>query len=183
MALLRTGPGAGEVRAREATVRACGHAVCLRLHKSDFDRVLAPLAALRDEMAARRADNSTREEERFRFHDLELGSVLGVGSFGYVRLALHRDGAGKERVLALKAMRKDHLVKKRQVQHVLNERWVGQALQHPFLCTLLSTYQDDAHLYMLTEALMGGELFSLLCAYETLEATTARFYLAQVACK
>ena len=62
MALLRTGPGAGEVRAREATVRACGHAVCLRLHKSDFDRVIAPLAALREEMAARQEDNSTREE-------------------------------------------------------------------------------------------------------------------------
>jgi len=30
-------------------VRACGDAVCLRLHKADFDRVIAPLAALREE--------------------------------------------------------------------------------------------------------------------------------------
>ena len=45
--------------------------------------------------------------------------MLGVGSFGYVRLASHRDsGTGEERVLALKAMRKDHLVKKRQVGHL-----------------------------------------------------------------
>ena len=51
-----------QVRARGATVRACGHAVCLRLHKSDFDRVIAPLAALREEMAARQEDNSTRQE-------------------------------------------------------------------------------------------------------------------------
>ena len=109
--------------------------------------------------------------------------MLGVGSFGYVRLASHRDsGTGEERVLALKAMRKDHLVKKRQVGHVLNERWVGQALHHPFVCTLISTYQDEAHLYMLTEALMGGELFSLLCTYDTFDAPTARFYLAQVVC-
>jgi hypothetical protein len=34
----------------------------LRLHKSDFGRVIAPLAALREEMAARQEDNSTREE-------------------------------------------------------------------------------------------------------------------------
>jgi hypothetical protein len=33
---------------------------------------------------------------------------------------------------------------------------------------------------MLTEALMGGELFTLLCAYDTFDAATARFYLAQV---
>ena len=109
--------------------------------------------------------------------------MLGVGSFGYVRLALHRDSdTDEERVLALKAMRKDHLVKKRQVGHVLNERWVGQALHHPFVCTLISTYQDEEHLYMLTEALMGGELFSLLCTYDTFDAPTARFYLAQVVC-
>ena len=35
-----------------------------------------------------------------------------------MRLALHRNCVtGEERVLALKAMRKDHLVKKRQVRH------------------------------------------------------------------
>ena len=33
---------------------------------------------------------------------------------------------------------------------------------------------------MLTEALMGGELFSLLCTLDTFDAATARFYLAQV---
>ena len=33
---------------------------------------------------------------------------------------------------------------------------------------------------MLTEALMGGELFTLLCAYDTFDAATARFYLARV---
>ena len=41
-------------------------------------------------------------------------------------------------------------------------------------------YQDEAHLYMLTEALMGGELFTLLCTHDTFDAATARFYLAQV---
>ena len=35
---------------------------------------------------------------------------------------------------------------------------------------------------MLTEALLGGELFSLLCTYRTLPPLQARFYLAQVAC-
>ena len=33
---------------------------------------------------------------------------------------------------------------------------------------------------MLTEALMGGELFTLLCMYDTFDVATARFYLAQV---
>ena len=53
-------------------------------------------------MAARQADNSIREEELIRFGDLELRSVLGVGSFGYVRLALHRNSVGGDQVLALK---------------------------------------------------------------------------------
>ena len=37
-------------------------------------------------------------------------------------------------------MKKTHIVKKRQVQHTVNERWVAQALDHPFLLRLLSTH-------------------------------------------
>lgn len=110
MALLKAGER-GSV-ARQATVRSCGRAVCLVLTRDVFDRMIRPLERLRTEMVTREADNENREEQQLHFEDLELGNVLGVGSFGYVRIAVHR-GSGK--VLALKAMKKKHIVKKRQV--------------------------------------------------------------------
>lgn len=90
--------------------------------------------------------------------------TLGVGSFGFVRLALH---VPTERILALKAMRKDHILKKKQATHIMNEKLVAELVDHPFVLKLICTYQDDAHVYLLTEALMGGEVISTPLPFPT----------------
>ncbi len=54
----------------------------------------------------------------------------GIGTFGRVKLARGRaDG----RHYALKVLRKEQLLRLRQVQHVLNERRLLAAMDHPLV--------------------------------------------------
>ena len=54
----------------------------------------------------------------------------GIGTFGQVKLARGRaDG----RHYALKVLRKEQLLRLRQVQHVLNERRLLAAMDHPLV--------------------------------------------------
>jgi len=63
-------------------------------------------------------------------------SALGTGSFARVKLVRDkRDGQH----YALKIMKKDQLVKLKQVEHILNERSVLCNFRHPLIANLYST--------------------------------------------
>lgn len=65
----------------------------------------------------------------------------------------------------------------RQQHNVMFERAV-MSIGHPFMAKLLQAFQDRAHLYMLTEFIAGGELFSRLAEEERLPTSHAQFYAA-----
>ena len=44
----------------------------------------------------------------------------------------------------------------------MNEKRLLAMCDHPFLLNLAATFQDKYQIYMLTEILMGGELFTYL---------------------
>ena len=104
--------------------------------------------------------------------DLELRRILGVGTFGRVKLVLHTP---INMVYALKYMRKQQIVATKQQSHVLSERILA-AMDHPFVFKLVATYQDKGDLMMLLELGFGGELSSLLAKKAPLPDTHARFY-------
>ena len=68
-----------------------------------------------------------------------------------------------------------------QVDHVLSERQLLEACSHPFICNLVSTYQDADSLYLLLEMLHGGELLGLLRSQQYFQDSIAAFYAA-IAC-
>ena len=88
--------------------------------------------------------------------DLELLAVLGVGSFGTVRLVRHK---GPDELYALKQLSKATVVLTRQQKNIRAERKVLHESDHPFILRLAATFSDDDSLYMLTELVQGGELF------------------------
>lgn len=47
-------------------------------------------------------------------------------------------------------------------EHLLNEVKVMQLLDHPMICRLMASFQDDTYIYFALEPCMGGELFSHL---------------------
>lgn len=111
--------------------------------------------------------------------DLEVVGTLGVGGFGRVELVkLERNGDTK--VYALKCMKKRHIVDTRQQEHMYSERKIMLACQSPFICRLYRTYKDAKFVYMLLEACMGGEVWTILRDRVTFEDSTAKFIVACV---
>jgi len=71
-----------------------------------------------------------------------------------------RDDLGE--VFALKKMSKYVIMNEEQVNHVRDERDLLENLNHPFIVTLMACFQDTQNLYLLTDAVLGGDLWSLL---------------------
>ena len=110
-----------------------------------------------------------------RLADLERIVTVGVGTFGRVFLVRH---APTGALYALKVLKKALVHKMNQARNVEFERAVLAAVRHPFLLRLVATFQTEQRLYMLTEYVRGGELFSRLVAEDVLEPAHARFYAA-----
>jgi CRP-like cAMP-binding protein len=116
---------------------------------------------------------------------LQQLAVLGEGSFGQVTMVkTTHPASGEELVLALKRMCKQHIIESGQQEHIQRERKVLASLpENPFLLNLHSTYQDRDCIYMLTNLLQGGELFSLIHTFDgdiPLPVPQAKFYAANV---
>jgi hypothetical protein len=104
--------------------------------------------------------NPTRETKgKYTLSDFTLQRTLGTGSFGRVHLVQSKHN---QRFYAVKVLKKQQVVKMKQVEHTNDERRMLQRCKHPFLITLWGTFQDSKNLYMVMDFIEGGELFSLL---------------------
>lgn len=114
-----------------------------------------------------------------RLSDFQLIKTLGSGFIGSVRLV--RLASGNDATpFALKIMKKSVVLKKDQVDHVLQEKQLLGQVDHPFIVKMLASFQDDANLYMLMEYVSGGELFSAIRDGKRFKNEGAKFYAAEV---
>merc|ERR1719230_638383 len=82
-------------------------------------------------------------------------------------------------VYAMKMLRKEHVVKRNQVEHTKTERSVLEAVSHPFIVTLHFAFQTPKKLYMVLEFCPGGELFYHLSRAGRFSEGRALFYTAE----
>ncbi|OPJ79327.1 cGMP-dependent protein kinase 2-like [Patagioenas fasciata monilis] len=68
----------------------------------------------------------------------------------------------RERLFALKRIRKDWVVRTRQQQHVRTERRVLAGSSSPFVVGFFGTFRDRQYVYLLLEFCQGGELWTKL---------------------
>jgi serine/threonine protein kinase len=66
-------------------------------------------------------------------------------------------GAGV--LFAMKVLRKDNVVKRKQVEHTNTERRVLGYTKHPFIVGLHYAFQTRENLYFVLDYCAGGELF------------------------
>lgn len=96
---------------------------------------------------------------KYALTDFTLKRTLGTGSFGRVHLVQSNHN---HRFYAIKVLKKQQVVKMKQVEHTNDERKMLTKVKHGFLVTLWGTFQDSKNLYMVMDFVEGGELFSLL---------------------
>ncbi|KAJ5573975.1 uncharacterized protein N7459_008402 [Penicillium hispanicum] len=110
-----------------------------------------------------------------------LGTGLDTRTFARVWLARLKDQKDKNKVYALKVLRKADVIKLKQVEHVRNERkTLAAVVGHPFITTLVASFSDEQSLYMLLDFCPGGEIFTYLRRSRRFNEETSRFYAAEI---
>lgn len=122
-------------------------------------------------------EKKRKELQGCKFSDFDPKSTLGTGSFGRVRLVKHKKTG---RCYALKMLSKALVLKTKQLEHILCEREVLEALSFPFIVNVYATFQDEDYLYLVLEYSIGGEFFTHLRKANRFSNDTARFYAAGV---
>jgi len=83
-----------------------------------------------------------------------LGTVIGKGGFGIVRKAHMKDCEGIAR--AIKEVPKRDLLSNLVVR---KEASILQSLDHPGICRMFETFEDEKNIYLVMEFIEGRELF------------------------
>ncbi|XP_017132529.1 cGMP-dependent protein kinase, isozyme 1 isoform X1 [Drosophila elegans] len=170
---------------------------CLTLDRDSFKRLIGDLCELKEKdygdesrmlamKAARENDSGDELKEQLqqefpdlKLTDLEVVSTLGIGGFGRVELvkAHHQ---GRVDTFALKCLKKRHIVDTKQEEHIYSERHIMLSSRSPFVCRLYRTFRDEKYVYMLLEACMGGEIWTMLRDRGSFEDNAAQFIIGCV---
>lgn len=97
--------------------------------------------------------------------DFSIIKVVGKGSYGKVLLVKKNDD---QKVYAMKVLKKKHMIKRNQVEHIKTERRIlvtllsnlfQEMIDHPFIIRLKYAFQNPQKLYLVMDYCPGGELF------------------------
>lgn len=106
-------------------------------------------------------------------------ALIAKGAYGRVYKVQNRE---TKQVFALKVIAKAQIVTENAIaqakQEVAIQRMVGH---HPFIVNSTHRWQSRKTLYILTDYMSGGELFSLVEKYGCLPEEVVRIYVAEVA--
>ena len=198
--------------ARTANVIACGTVECLVLDRDSFQLLLLDVHDdISGEMQVREASDAKRRGSddgtgsaakisvkdddanvtsgamTYVLSDLITLRTVGTGTFGRVKLVQHK---GDKCLFALKCMNKCEIVALHQERNTLAEKNLLFACSKcPFILQILQTFNSPNQIFMLTEFIQGGELWSYV--YEKrgavpramdggFEMSAVQFYAANV---
>eukprot|EP01017_Pseudomicrothorax_dubius_P028935 TRINITY_DN3482_c0_g1_i1.p1 TRINITY_DN3482_c0_g1~~TRINITY_DN3482_c0_g1_i1.p1 ORF type:complete len:363 (+),score=90.27 TRINITY_DN3482_c0_g1_i1:133-1221(+) len=119
----------------------------------------------------------SKSKESVNLESFHMMKVLGKGSYAKVVLVKKKDSG---EMFAMKILKKDHIEKKRQVDHIQTERNVLVGVNHPFIIKLSYAFQNDRKLFFVLEYCPGGEMFYLLQKRKVFNEEQAKFYVAQI---
>ena len=119
-----------------------------------------------------------KSHKPFKLADFEILNTLGKGTFGRVRLV--KTFGGESTLYALKAMKKNEIMRHKQFDHIFSEVTLLNIFNNPFIVNMVSHFQDENRLYVLLEFISGGELFRLLRKNEKFTNPQAMFYAAEI---
>ncbi|KAI8099543.1 kinase-like domain-containing protein [Halteromyces radiatus] len=103
--------------------------------------------------------------------------VVGRGAFGKVRIVEHRE---TRQLYAMKYINKEECIRMDAVRNIIRERTILEQLDHPFLCRLRFAFQDNICMYMVTDLMLGGDLYYHISANQYFSEDVLRFWFAEL---
>ncbi|XP_066500414.1 cGMP-dependent protein kinase 1 [Hoplias malabaricus] len=171
----------GEV-VRSLSVIAVGDVTCLVIARESLKRLTGELEDTRDNGNNDPKVKADEEEGGLcdvSYSDVQVLCNVGEGRYGITQLVhLKHDGS---RVFALKIIRKHLVVNPGHRERIIGEKQIMIDAHCPFIVRLYRTFRDAKCLYMLMEACLGGDLWTLLRERGPFDENTVRFYTACVA--
>jgi serum/glucocorticoid-regulated kinase 2 len=116
-------------------------------------------------------------DNKLTIDDFTILKVVGKGSYGKVLLVKKNDD---NKTLAMKVLKKKHMIKRNQVQHTKTERSILELVKHPFIIQLKYAFQNEAKLYFVVDYCPGGELFFHIQKVERFNEEAVKFYSSQM---
>lgn len=128
-------------------------------------------------------EHSQLRQKKMSLDDFVLLDVIGRGAFGEVRLCHPINHPTM--IYAIKILRKDYMLQKKQVLRVRAERDLLVACTKSqfisqWTVELFQSFQDSNYLYFVMEYCPGGDLMSWLMKLDIFEEHIAKFYIAEL---
>ncbi|KAJ3057874.1 camp-dependent protein kinase catalytic subunit, partial [Rhizoclosmatium hyalinum] len=129
---------------------------------------------------------SGSEKHSFCLQDFTIREQIGKGAFARVHVVKFKSQENNmsskqfAKTYAIKSLRKADIVKTKQIKHVMSEKNILAMLKSPFIVELVTTFQDQKHLYLVLEYIPGGDMFSHIRKHVRFQEPVARFYTVEI---
>eukprot|EP00331_Platyophrya_macrostoma_P032380 CAMPEP_0176454038 /NCGR_PEP_ID=MMETSP0127-20121128/29668_1 /TAXON_ID=938130 /ORGANISM="Platyophrya macrostoma, Strain WH" /LENGTH=350 /DNA_ID=CAMNT_0017843157 /DNA_START=52 /DNA_END=1104 /DNA_ORIENTATION=- len=114
-----------------------------------------------------------KQAQKIQLDSLIFYKKLGFGQFGSVYLVKHPDHPD---FMALKCVSKQKVQETELETHIKQEKQVMEAVNFPFIVSLIRTFKDEHSVYFLEEYIKGMELFDVIRDIGLLTSEESQFY-------
>ena len=132
---------------------------------------------LKKDLYEKEFQKNRKKREKLSIRDYESLAIIGRGAFGEVHVCREKRTG---EIVAIKKIKKDVLVQKKQIMHTRNEQQFLSKVKSIWIVELKASFQEDDYLYLVMEYLPGGDLMNLLIKKDILTESEARFYIAEL---
>ena len=118
--------------------------------------------------------------QKMKISDFTSEAIIGKGAFGEVRLCREKLNDFGGRLVAIKKMKKEEMIKKNQSKHVIAEREILAQANNKWIVDLYSSFTDAENLYLVMEYLPGGDLMNQLIKRDIFDEDETRYYMVEL---